>query len=132
MARIALDLFKEQFFRLVSGQAGDALQLVLLLRNELFVFLRRRLRLMFSSADGRFSRVEVAFKTFDRALPVEQLRLAPRQRLLESDLMLTFRPCLAFSFGQDLLGLFLRVDERLFAARLGVALRILREAKSVP
>ena len=57
--RVALDLLDEQFLGFVGRQAGDALELVLLLRDQLLVFRGRRARACFSrSVDRLLARLE--------------------------------------------------------------------------
>jgi hypothetical protein len=75
--------------------------------------------------------MKVALEAFDCRLAFDELRIAPCLRLLDVDLLLTFRPRLALSLGEDLLRLLLRIDERFLPPRFGVALRVLGEAHGV-
>ena len=125
---VALDLLEQQLLGFVGGQAGDPLELVLLLR-------RRAVRIR-GGRFGAFSRsralargVQLFLEPLDAACRSASWRLAPRQRLFERLRLLALLPRLAFGLRQDLVRLLLGVEQRFLLARFGVALGVLDDAE---
>ena len=128
--RVAFDLLDQQLLRFVGGQAGDALELVLLLGDEPLVFRRRRRASSSRARRAARSRLlELLLEPIDRRLPLGQRRLAAGQRLLERRRLLAVLPRLALGLHQDLVRLLLGVEQRFLLARLGVALGVLDDAE---
>ncbi len=128
---VALDLLQQQLLGFVGGQAGDPLELVLLLRDQLL-----------GSARPPASSLLLAGCTTPTRAPADRctvrslaacrsasLRFAASQRLLERLRLLAFLPGLAFGVGEDVVRLLLGVEQDLLAAGLGVALGVLDDAE---
>ena len=123
--RLALHLLQQQLLGFVGGEAGDALELTLLRRDELLVLGRRRRRRFLPLADGAVARVQLLLEPLDGALPLADHRFAPRQRLLERRRLLPLLTRLLLGVHQDLVRLLFGFEQRFFLVRLGVALRVL-------
>ena len=128
VARLALDLLDQQLLGLVGGQAGDALELVLLLGDELLVLPRPRRprpsrgrRRVRSRAPSSFSsRSSVAWRSASDA--------SRRVSVCSSGGgLLALLAGLALGLEQQLVRLFLGLEQRLLLAGLGVALGVLDE-----
>ena len=90
VARVAFDLFEQQLLRFVRREARDALELVLLRRDQLLILRCCRFRLFLAGGDRGFARVEVAVGAFERRLPLGLQLLAADQRLFERLRLLPF------------------------------------------
>ena len=83
VARVALDLLEQQLFGFVGRQAGDALELVLLLGDQPLVLGARPRPRPSRARPGRGRARQLLLEPLDDALPLDQRRLAAAQRLLE-------------------------------------------------
>ncbi len=66
VTRFALDLLEQQFLGFVGREAGDALELVLLLRDEAFVLGLRRLRRLLPRTRGPLSCLKIPVESLGR------------------------------------------------------------------
>ena len=80
---VAFDLLEQQLLGFVGRQAGDALELVLLLRDELLDTSSPRRPPAARGRRPRFARLQVLSSALDRGLALGELRFAPRERLFE-------------------------------------------------
>src|SRR5262249_31074982 len=126
--RFALHLPDEELLGFVGRQARHALELALLLRDELFVFPGRRGRRLLALGDGFFAGGEVLLGALVSGLARRQARLTPGQRLLELRSLLAVLPCLLLGTGDNLVRLLLGVEQGLLFPGFGVALSFLDEA----
>ena len=128
VTRLAFDLLEQQFLGFVRREACDALQLMLLLGDQPFVFRGGGLGELLPLGDRVFARSNFLVQPLDRSLFLRDCRFAAVHGLLERLRLLALLARLAFGLGEEIVRLFLRVEERLFLPRLGVALGVLREA----
>ena len=130
VARLAFDLLDQQFLGLVGGEAGDALELVLLLARRARSYLRRgggRGLLALGSPRGRAPSSSFSSRSIG-GLPLGERRFAPRERLFERRRLLALLSRLALGLHQDVVRLLLGVEQRFLLAGLGVALGVLGDA----
>src|SRR5207247_8588022 len=80
-------------------------------------------------ARGAVARGQVALEPVGGGLAFGERRVAPRQRLLERGGSLSILAGLLLGRDENLVGVFLGFEERLFFARLGVALGVLDDAQ---
>ena len=126
VARVAFDLLEQQLLGLVGGQAGDAFELVLLLRDEPLVLGgggRRRPFALGQAALARRAAPSRAARRRSGARPAAMSRR--RQRLLERRGGLADLRGLPLGLDQQLVGLLLGVEERFLLPAFGVALGVL-------
>ncbi len=131
MPRLAFDLLDQQLLGFVAGESGDPLELVLLLRHELLVLRGGGRRARFAFAQPALAADELLLEPLDRRLSLGGRGVASDQRLLEGRGLLPILPRLPLGLHQDLVRFFLRVEQRLFPARLGVALRVFGQSQGV-
>jgi len=129
VARLAFDLLEQKLLRLLGGEAGDALEVVLLLCDEALVFLRGRLRRPLPVGDRVLTGLQIFFGAVDGALPLGERRLTADQRLLQRLRLLTLLPGLLFSLRQQLVGFLFGFEEGFLLAGFGVAVGVLDDAK---
>ena len=110
--RFALDLLDEQLLRFVGRQAGDALELVLLLRDQAVVFLGRRVRELLAIGDRLLARLEVLVETLRGRLTLGQRRLEAMEGLLEGLGLVSIVARLLLGLGQDLVGLLFGLEQQ--------------------
>jgi hypothetical protein len=121
---LVLDLPEEELLGLFSGEARDPLQLVLLLHHEAIVLGGGGGGCLLAIGDGPIPGGHFLLEAIDGALALRQRRLAPSQRLLEHRGRLFRLAHLAVGLHQQLVRLFLGLEERLFLARFRVALGV--------
>ena len=129
--RFALDLPDQQILGFIGGQAGDAFELVLVLRDELLAFGRRRGGRALAFGQGPVAAAQLLLEALGRRLPLRHRRLAPGQHLLERRRLLTVLPRLALGLHQDVVRLLLRLEQRFLLAGLGVAFGVAGNAQGL-
>ena len=129
VARLAFDLLDQQLLRFVGGEAGDALELVLLVRDELLVLRRGGCGAALAIDERAVPAVQLFLEALDRGLALGGGRFAAAERLLERGGLLAILPRLPLGLHQDLVRFFLGLEERFLAAGLGVALGVARDAE---
>ena len=128
VARFAFDLPDQQLLGLVAGQSGDALELVLVLGDELVALRGGGGGVLFTLEESLVASRQFLFEAFVERLALGQRRLAPRQRLFESRGLLPVGARLPLRLHQDVVGLLLGVEERLLLGRFSVALGVARQS----
>ena len=83
VARLAFDLLEQQLLGLVGREAGDPLELVLLLGDEPLVLGGRGGRRLLALADRPVARAQFLVEAIDADLALRQRRFAAGQRLFE-------------------------------------------------
>jgi hypothetical protein len=81
--RVALDLLDQQLLGLFGGETGDALQLALLLGDELLVACGRLFGALFASGKCRLAGLELAGGPLRRGVTLGNLPFAPDEVLFE-------------------------------------------------
>ena len=114
--RVGLDLLDQQFLRFVGGQARDALELVLLARDQLARTSSRPPRRCFSRSETARSRAARSLSVRSIAgLALGEGGLAPVERLLERVGLLALLARLLLGVAQQLVRLLLGFEERLLS-----------------
>ena len=129
VARLAFNLFEQQLLRFIRGQAGDPLELALLLCGKLFVLRRRSRRALLAVGDGAVAVSQLFFEPLCRDLALGERRIAAGERLFEQGYLLPLLPGLTFGVHQDVVRLLLCFEERFLLACFRVALGVLRDAE---
>ena len=129
VACLAFNLLDQQLLGLVGGQPGDALELVLVLGDELLALRERRGGVALAIAQRLVAACQLLLETIDRRLAVGRRRLAAGQRLLHRRRLLAVGAGLTLRLHQDVVRLFLRLEQRFFLAGFGVACGVLGQAQ---
>ena len=131
VAGLIFDLLDQEFLGFVRRQARDALELVLLTRHQIFVFLGGGGHRRLAAGHGTIARGHFLLDAVDHGLAIVEQRLALGQRLLERNGLLTLLAGVLLGRDDELVRLLLGGEERLFLERLGVAFGLLGEARSL-
>ena len=128
--RVAFDLLEQQLLGFFCRQPGDALELVLLLGDELLVLGGRRLERA-SRARRRCARAPAAPSRAARRRPARRRAPLRGGRGSVRAVAACWRSCRAWrsACDEDLVRLFLGVEQRFLLARLGVALGVFDDAE---
>jgi hypothetical protein len=131
VARLAFNLLEKKLLGLLGGKAGDALELVLLLRDEPVVFLRGGLGRPLAVGDRLLASLQVFLGAIGGNLPFGERGLAADQRLLEGLRLLPFLAGLLFGLRQQVVGFLLSFEEGFLLAGFYIALGVLHDAKGL-
>ena len=126
---IGFHVLDEQFLGLLAGEAGDAFELALLVGHELLVLRRRGQCRFLPLAHRALARSQFPFQPLDSRLPVAERRLSPVEGLFQRGSLLAVLARLTFGVHQDVVRLFLCVEQRFLPASFGVALSVFDEAQ---
>ena len=128
VARLVFDLLDQQLFGFVGGEAGDALELVLLAGHQLLVFADRGRGRLLPIGDGPIARADLLFEAVEPGLALVERRVALAERLLHGGGLLPLLQRLALGVHHQLVGLLLGVEEGFLLEGVGVALSVPDEA----
>ena len=122
VTRLALDLPDQQLLRLVGGQSGDALELVLLLRDQLLRIWLPRPRPSSHAGCSAWSRAASSFSSRSMAPWRSAAADSRRNSVCSSvDGLLAIGARLTLRLHQDVVRLLLGFEQRFFLGRFGVA-----------
>ena len=127
--RLALDLLEQQRLGFLGSEAGDSLEFVLLPGDELLVVRGRGLGLLLALRYRRLAPQQFLLHPLERQLPLGELGIAAGDALLERVRLLTLLPRLTIGVRQNVVGLFLGVEEGFLAGVVGVARGVLEDAQ---
>ena len=129
--RVGFHVLDEQLLRLFARQAGDALELALLIGDEPLVFRRGVERGLLALLDRALARGQLLLEPLGAGLAIGERRVAPREGLFERGRLLAVLPRLALGLHEDFVRLLLGFEERFLLARFGVAFGVLGDAEGL-